>query len=133
MDLADENISLSSPVKRGREEEDRCDGNKRSRGDEVKGLQVDIKDLCKKAMIKIIEKSEKVAERTLLISENMVRAMTENTCVLAKLVDSMSSLRNTIQEFDREEKRREKRRDLELKREEEWRKALNRLRDEERR
>ena len=83
LDLADENMSLSSPVKRGREEEDRCDVNRRSRGDEVKGLQVDIKDLCEKAMIKIVEKSEKVAERTLLISENMVRAMTENTCVLA--------------------------------------------------
>ena len=59
---------FSSPLKRGHGEEENNDGRDEkgnSAGSavrEAKGLSVDIKDLCEKAMLKIVEKVERVNE-----------------------------------------------------------------------
>ena len=99
----------------------------------AKGLSVDIKDLCEKTMLKIVEKSERVNEGNRVLSEKALKAITDCTSVMAKLADSVSRLDKTIREFDKKEERREEaRQSLELTREEEWRKALGRLREEER-
>ena len=84
-------------------------------------------------MLKIVEKSDKVADGNRIVSEKALKAMKEGTLVISKLVVAVNDLKKTVEDFDRrEERREEKRRELELKREEEWRKALGRLREEER-
>ena len=59
--------------------------------------------------------------------------MKEGTLVLSKLVVAVNSLQRTVEDCDRrEERREERRRDFELKRAEDWHKALSQLREEER-
>ena len=60
VDLEDENMSFSSPVKRSRGEEEKgsC-SHKKARLEEGESLRVDVKDICEKTMMKIEERSER--------------------------------------------------------------------------
>ena len=134
VDLEDENMSFSSLVKRSRGEEEKgsC-SHKKARLEEGERLRVDVQDICEKTMMKIVERSEKVVEGNRVISEKALKAMKEGTLVLSKLVVTVNSLQRTVEDCDRrEERREERRREFELKREEDWRKALSRLIEEER-
>ena len=134
VDLEDENMLFLSPVKRSRGEEEKSScSHKKARLEEGERLRVDVKDICEKTMMKIVERSEKVVEGNRVISEKALKAMKEGTLVLSKLVVAVNTLQRTVEDCDRrEERREERRREFELKREEDWRKALSRLREEER-
>ena len=119
VDLEDENMSFSSPVKRSRGEEEKgsC-SHKKARLEEEERLRVNVKDICEKTMMKIVERSKKVVEGNRVISEKALKAMKEGTLVLSKLVVAMNSLQRTVEDCDRrEEEREERRREFELKRE----------------
>ena len=135
LDLTDEDMTLSTPKKRTREE-DHYEGHnsKKAREGERPTLPVDIRDLSERTLVNIVDKKQRVAERTIVAAEKIYGALIDATCVLGKLTDAVSRLKNTMVENEKEEERREaKRAEREKRREEEWRKALGRLRDEERR
>ena len=110
-------------IKRSRVDDDETDRDNESssRMDEVEngkgnsadlevggaiGLSVNIKDLCEIAMLKLVEKSERVNEGNRVLSEKALNAITDCTSVMAKLADSVSRLDKTIRE--RGAKRRSK-------------------------
>ena len=64
----------------------------------------------------------------MVVSEQLIRAVVDNTCLLAKL-DMVGRLDKRIEEHERKEQKREERREsLEQKLNEEWRNAFFRLR-----
>ena len=89
-------------------------------------------DLSERTLVELVQNAQKTAERSRSVSEKMTKAMVDATCVLSKL--TVHRMRNTMEEHDREERRREVRRaEQEQRREDEWRRGLYRMRDEERR
>ena len=135
LDLSDENMSLSTPSKRGREDdEEQIQSAKKARDEDKTQLTVKVADLSERTLVELVQNAQKTAERSMSVSEKMTKAMVDATCVLSKLTDAVTRMRNTMEEHDREERRREVRRaEQEQRREDEWRRALYRMRDEERR
>ena len=135
LDLSDENMSLSTPSKRGREDdEEQIQSAKKARDEDKTQLTVNVADLSERTLVELVQNAQKTAERSMSVSEKMTKAMVDATCVLSKLTDAVTRMRNTMEEHDREERRREVRRaEQEQRREDEWRRALYRMRDEERR
>ena len=133
MDLSDENMSLSTPSKRGREDdEEQIQSAKKARDEDKTQLTVNVADLSERTLVELVQNAQKTAERSMSVSEKMTKAMVDATCVLSKLTDAVTRMRNTMEEHDREERRREVRRaEQEQRREDEWRRALYRMRDEE--
>ena len=132
LELTDEDMTLSTPVKRAREEESdvpKCNAKKVR-----EELNVDVSDLSERTLVNLEDRAVKMAQRRSVLSEESTKAIVDNTVVLAKLASAVTSLKTTIENHDREERRREeRRREMDARREDEWRRALWRLRDEERR
>lgn len=132
LELTDEDMSLSTPVKRAREEEtSEQETNAKKVREE---LSTDVADLSERTLTDLVGRAIKMAQKHSVLSEEATKAIVDNTIVLGKLTSAITSLKNTIEDHDREERRREeRRREMDVRREDEWRRALWRLRDEERR
>ena len=67
------------------------------------------------------------------MTEQLIRTVIDNSCLLAKLSDMVGRLDKRIEEHEKNEQKREERGErLEQKQNEEWRNAFFRLRQEER-
>ena len=133
--LPNEDMTIASPVKRVREKEDYQTAPKRRKQDHssVK-LPVDVHALSEGTLVTVVDIFRLVMEKNAVAVRKMEEKLTESVVTMSKLVDVISRLKNSVDEHEKEEQRREdRRRDFENRREEERRRDINRWREEERR
>ena len=133
--LPNEDMTIASLVKRVQEKEDYQTAPKRRKQDHssVK-LPVDVHALSEGTLVTVVDIFRLVMEKNALAVRKMEEKLTESIVTMSKLVDVISRLKNSVDEHEKEEQRREdRRRDFENRREEERRKDINRWREEERR
>ena len=117
-------------VKKGRQEIDQEAAPLKSVGED---LYDNTQELSRRTLIETVESQRKVGARNVVVQEQLMKAVIENSCLLAKLMDTVGRLERRIEEHERNEQRREERREqLERKQNEEWIEAFFRLRAEER-
>lgn len=123
LELEDDNMSISSPVKRRREEEVTVPKEvKRPRENEPVKLPVNVQDLSERTLVETVESAQKVGKRNIVVSEDLIKVIVENSCVVAKLTEAVNRLQKQLDEHERNDRRREEKRiELEQRRVEEWR------------
>ena len=133
--LQEEDMTLSSPVKR-RGNPDVCmTGKKKRRTDDVPPeLPVDVADLSEKTLVTVVDTFRKAMQQNVAELKEMRKTMVESTVMMSKMVDGLSRYKKTLEDHDKAEQRREERRlELEQRREEERKRDVKRWKDDERR
>ena len=100
LELTDEDMTLSTPVKRAREEESNVPKSNAKKVREE--LSVDISDLSERTLANLVDRTVKIAQRRLVLSEESTKAIVDYTVVLVKLTSAVTSLKTTIENHDRE-------------------------------
>ena len=127
--LQDEDMIISSPKKRELEDGTKGMGRKRMRED----LPDNIRELSEQTLVETVEGQRRVGARSVVVTEQLIRTVIDNSCLLAKLSDMVGRLDKRIEEHEKNEQKREERQErLEQRQNEEWRNAFFRLRQEER-
>ena len=91
----------------------------------------DVKDVGEKTLIAAMTELTGVMNKNVKAVDRLEKLMVDTACVMAKLADSVTRLKWTIEEREKqEEKREEKREEEDRKREEERRRDERRRRDD---
>ena len=119
--LQDEDMIISFPKKREREDGTKGIGRKRMREE----LPDNIQELSEQTLVETVEGQGRVGTRSAVVKEQLIRKVLDNSCFLAKLSDMVGRLDKKIEEHEKNEQKREERREpLEQKQNEEWRNTI---------
>ncbi|MEW8548571.1 MAG: hypothetical protein AB2693_34145, partial [Candidatus Thiodiazotropha sp.] len=87
LDLADDNMSISTPTKRSRDTKDEAPQETKKPREE--SLPVDIRDLSERTLVDMVGKALTEMEKTRRVQEGLMKAMVDVSCVQSKLADEV--------------------------------------------
>lgn len=133
--LQEEDMTLSSPVKRRATPDVGMAGKKRRKtGDIRPELPVDVAELSERTLVTVVDTFRKAMQDNVVELREMRKTMIESTVVMCKMVDGLARYKESLEDHEKEEQRREERRiELEQRREEERRRDVKRWKEDERR
>ena len=108
--LQEEDMTLSSPVKR-RGNADVCFAGKKRKIEHVTPeLPVDVSDLSEKTLVTVVDTFRKAMQQNVAELREMRKTMVESTVVMSKMVDELARYKKTLEDHDKAEQRKEERR-----------------------